>query len=119
MLAWAMVAAYRRDQEADAVSPFFCCVALLSPLSWKAHFVIALLPVARLASQAIHASCPLRAKGAAVALIAAFSLFNLTSPKIIGLAAAEWADAHSLVFFGCAVILIGVLIPTRPTKGPG
>ena len=40
-----------------------------------------------------------------------FVLFNLTSPQVIGLAAAEWADAHSLVFAG-ALLIFGACVAT-------
>ncbi|MCI0485634.1 MAG: DUF2029 domain-containing protein [Blastocatellia bacterium] len=88
-----------------AAAPFFCCLVLLSPLSWKAHFVALILPVAYLISQALEASGRRRYSIAAV-LISATILFNFTSPKIIGTHASEWADAHSLVFAGALLIFI-------------
>jgi energy-converting hydrogenase Eha subunit G len=39
-------------------------------------------------------------------LVAVFVLFNLTSPRVIGLGAAEWSDAHSLVFAGGLLVFI-------------
>lgn len=104
LLAFAVFAAARARGELAAAAPFFCCLVLLSPLSWKAHYVILILPAAYLL-------CRAKAPGKARQLIAAtlgaaFVLFNLTSPHVIGLAAAEWADAHSLVFAGALLIFI-------------
>lgn len=104
LLGLAVFAAVRARNELAAAAPFFCCLVLLSPLSWKAHYVILILPVAYLL-------CRARAPGKArqliaATLVAAFVLFNLTSPHVIGLAAAEWVDAHSLVFAGALLIFI-------------
>jgi alpha-1,2-mannosyltransferase len=104
LLALAVSAAFRSRSELAAAAPFFCCLVLLSPLSWKAHYVILILPAAHLLFRA-------KTSGKAQNLIAvtlglAFVLFNLTSPHVIGLAAAEWSDAHSLVFAGALLIFI-------------
>ena len=104
LLALAVFSAVRSRSELAAAAPFFCCVVLLSPLSWKAHYVILILPAAHLLFRA-------KTSGKARNLIAvtlglAFVLFNLTSPHVIGLAAAEWSDAHSLVFAGALLIFI-------------
>lgn len=104
LLAFGVFGAVRARSELAAAAPFFCCLALLSPLSWKAHYVILILPGAYLLSLAA-ASTNARVLIAAT-LGAAFVLFNLTSPRVIGLAAAEWADAHSLVFAGALLIFI-------------
>lgn len=111
LLALAVFAAVRARSELAAAAPFFCCLVLLSPLSWKAHYVILILPAAYLL-------CRARAPGKARQLIAAtlaagFVLFNLTSPHVIGLAAAEWADAHSLVFAGALLIFIACAASTQ------
>ena len=84
-------------------APFFCLIVLLSPLSWKAHFVALLMPVFQLLERAIT-EVKARRVSASVVLIIVFALFNLTSPKIVGLSVAEWADAHSLVFAGAALL---------------
>jgi alpha-1,2-mannosyltransferase len=102
LLALAVFAAVRARSELAAAAPFFCCLVLLSPLSWKAHYVILILPVAYMLSLAKTKARPF----IAATLGAAFVLFNLTSPHVIGLAAAEWADAHSLVFGGALLIFI-------------
>lgn len=99
LLAIAMIAASRAPSELIAAAPFVCCFVLLSPLSWKAHFVALILPVASLAAEAARARGGRRTALIAL-LVLIFLLFNLTSPHVIGLRAAEWADAHSLVFFG-------------------
>ena len=102
LLAFAIFAAVRAQNELAAAAPLFCCMVLLSPLSWKAHYVFMLLPVARLVSLMKTAGKPRYVIAAALAVT--FGLFNLTSPRVIGLAAAEWADAHSLVLAGAFLI---------------
>lgn len=102
LLAFAIFAAVRAQNELAAAAPFLCCMVLLSPLSWKAHYVFLLLPVARLGSLM---KTPGKARYViAAALAVSFALLNLTSPRVIGLAAAEWADAHSLVLAGVLLI---------------
>jgi len=98
-------AAVSASSELRAVAPFVCCLVLLSPLSWKAHFVLLILPIANLAAR-----LRISAKGwrvlIAATLLATFLLFNLTSPRLIGLAAGEWSDAHSLVFAGALLVFM-------------
>jgi alpha-1,2-mannosyltransferase len=111
LLALAVFAAVRARSELAAAAPFFCCLVLLSPLSWKAHYVILILPVARLLSLAKTSG---KARNwIAVTLGAAFVLFNLTSPHVIGLATAEWADAHSLIFAGALLVFIACAASTQ------
>ncbi|PYT09588.1 MAG: hypothetical protein DMF60_02305, partial [Acidobacteria bacterium] len=102
LLAFAIFAAVRAQNELAAAAPLFCCMVLLSPLSWKAYYVFMLLPVARMVSLMKTAGKPRYVIAAALAVT--FGLFNLTSPRVIGLAAAEWADAHSLVLAGAFLI---------------
>ena len=108
LLAFAIFAAVRAQNELAAAAPFFCCTVLLSPLSWKAHYVILLLPVAHLVSLINRAGKARYLIGAALAV--SFALFNLTSPRVIGLAAAEWADAHSLVLAGALLIFAACIV---------
>ena len=110
LLAIAAFAAVRARTELAAAAPLFCCMVLLSPLSWKAHYVILIPPVAYLISRAKV----LKRGGLLIAstLVAAFTLFNLTSPRVIGLAAAEWADYHALVFVGALIIFIACAAST-------
>jgi len=111
LLGVAVLAAVRTQSEAAAAAPFFCCLVLLSPLSWKAHYVILILPIAHMLYLA-----KTWAKGRLVivaTLVAAFALFNLTSPKVIGLAAAEWADEHSLVFAGALLVFVACAASNR------
>lgn len=108
LLAVGMVAARRARSEVVAAAPFVCCVVLLSPLSWKAHFVVLLLPVASLIAEACRTRRPRREFLIAV-LALVFVLFNFTSPAVIGLRAAEWSDAHSLVLIG-AVLIFGASV---------
>lgn len=104
LLALAVFAAVRARGELAAAAPFFCCLVLLSPLSWKAHYVVLILPCAYLLSRL---KTPSKTRYViATALVGGFTLFNLTSPQVIGLAAAEWADAHSLVFAGALLIFL-------------
>lgn len=110
LLTAAVLAARRARSEIVGAAPFFCCVVLLSPLSWKAHFVIFVLPGACLLFAVLHSKTSPAARRAFLSVIlASFALFNLTSPRIIGPAAAEWADAHSLVTLGGLLILFAVL----------
>lgn len=108
LLAIAVFTAVRAQNEIAAAAPFFCCMVLLSPLSWKAHYVILLLPVAHLVSR-------MRTSGKAwympaAALAVSFAVFNLTSPRLVGIAAAEWADAHSLVLAGALIIFVACVV---------
>ncbi len=101
---------FRATNELSASAPFFCLAVMLSPLSWKQHFVILLLPIAWLTGAALREELKRRRVLLIAALLAVFALFNLTSPKLLGIPAAEWCDAHSLVFLGafllyCAAIL--------------
>jgi len=116
LLGIAAFAAVRARTELAAAAPSFCCMVLLSPLSWKAHYVILIAPAAYLISRAGG----LKRGGLLIAstLVAAFTLFNLTSPRVIGLAAAEWADYHSLVFAGALIIFIACAAITlaRPNE---
>jgi alpha-1,2-mannosyltransferase len=100
----AVAAARSAGGELSGIAPFFCCTVLLSPLSWKAHFVILILPIANLLFRT-NGSTRSRFLIAAT-LIAVFALFNLTSPRVVGLAAAEWADAHSLVLGGGLIVFV-------------
>jgi alpha-1,2-mannosyltransferase len=105
LLALAVFAAVRAPSELGAAAPFFCCLVLLSPLSWKAHYVILILPAAYLFSLL---KVPGRVRFLAGATLgAAFLLLNLTGTQVIGLAAGEWADAHSLVVAGALLVFIG------------
>ena len=104
LLALAGFAAVRAENEMAAAAPFFCCQVLLSPLSWKAHYVILIPPIAHLLSL-VKTLRGVRFSIAATLGIA-FVLFNLTSPRVIGLAAAEWADDHSSVVAGALLIFV-------------
>lgn len=107
LLTLAVIAAARARSELAGGAPFFCCLVLLSPLSWKAHYVILIPPVAHLLVLAKSSTKARLAIGAT--LVAALVLFNLTSPRMVGLAAAEWADGHSLVVAGALLIFVACL----------
>jgi alpha-1,2-mannosyltransferase len=107
----ALFSSARATGPLSQAAPVFCCLVLLSPLSWKAHFVLLLLPIFALAVQ-VEASRSRRKRFFLIASLAVvFTCFNLTSPKIIGLAAAEWVDAHSVVLLG-ALALFGASVAT-------
>ena len=105
VLAAAVWGATRARDEMSAVAAFFCSAVLLSPLSWKAHFIMLILPMVQLSGAMLNAPRT-RRRLIAATLAAAFLLFNLTSPRAIGLRAAEWSDAHSLVFAGGLLVFI-------------
>jgi hypothetical protein len=107
----AFVAAFVKQNEWAASLPFFCLSVLISPLSWKQHFVILLLPISFLAGRALQETA-LPAKSLCLTTLGLlFALFNLTSPKVIGVAAAEWCEAQSLIFAGAFTLYL-VLIFT-------
>lgn len=105
LLVAAIVAAVSASGELSSVAPFVCCLVLLSPLSWKAHFVLLILPIANLVAR-LRTSTKAWRLLIATTLLATFLLFNLTSPRLIGLAAGEWSDAHSLVFAGAMLVFM-------------
>jgi hypothetical protein len=84
-------------------------MVMLSPLAWKAHFIALILPAADLAGKAVWAGTGLNRRVLIFALGAAFALFTLTSPTLIGISAGEWADRHSLVLVGSLVIYFAAI----------
>jgi hypothetical protein len=94
------------QSEIGAAAPLFCCVVLLSPLSWKAHFVVLILPIGYLIAETWQAHARRSGIVVGAALTLTFGMFNLTSPRIIGPAAAEWFDAHSVVFAAALLIFV-------------
>ena len=123
VLAAAFFSARRARGEMAAAAPFFCCLVLLSPLSWKAHFVALILPVAYLSAEVAGGTDVRRMRLILGVLLAAFALFNLTSPLIAGRLAAELADSASLVWAGALLIFscsVGsVLSPEAKQAGDG
>ncbi|MEW6127756.1 MAG: glycosyltransferase family 87 protein [Acidobacteriota bacterium] len=103
----AFFTAIRAQNNLAAIAAFFCLTVMLSPLSWKQHFVILILPVVCLIGEALREQQ--RKYPICILLVLLFALFNLTSPKLIGIAAAEWCEAHSLVFAGALLINIACL----------
>jgi hypothetical protein len=108
-LAIAFFVAIIRQNELSASLPFFCLMVLLSPLSWKQHFVILILPIAFLISKAARVHAPPAKKLLLATLFMVFALFNLTSPKIIGITAAEWCDQHSFIFAGGFILYLALV----------
>jgi hypothetical protein len=116
LLALAGIVATRVQNEIAAGAPFFCLAVLLSPLAWKQHFVMLILPLAFLIGETLNEKDK-RTKYLLVSLLGVvFAFFNLTSPKIIGLAGAEWSDAHSLIFAGGMLLYIGSMIRALQTS---
>jgi alpha-1,2-mannosyltransferase len=124
LLMGALIPARTRDMEIDAAGPVFCCMVMLSPLAWKAHFVALMVPAAGLTGKAIRAGPGLSRRLLCFAIAAASGLFTLTSARLIGTSAGEWADRHSLVLLGALIIYLAVLAGDRiggaagPEKAP-
>ena len=91
---------YRQGNEVSVSAPFFCLTVLLSPLSWKQHYVILALPLAYVIGRAWREQRPRRRAVLMALPVVIFALFQLTSPRLIGVRAAEWCDAASLVLAG-------------------
>ena len=85
-------------------------MVILSPLAWKSHFVILILPAAYLAARALAAAPGTRRRAAGLAVATAFGLFTLTSPTLIGANWAEWADRHSLILLGAFITYLATLV---------
>lgn len=113
LLVLAIIAAAIARNAIAAAAPLFCCVVLLSPLAWKAHFIMLLLPVVNMVKESgIWSLKPsiMKRYSIVVKLIISFCVFNLTSMRIVGQAIAEWANSHSMVFAGAALILFSSII---------
>jgi len=138
LLALALIAAALARDTLSAVAPIFCCMILLSPLAWKAHFVMLLLPVVSLVASGQWSVVSGQQSGVgkqksgvesresrvwrkyliAGLLAALFCMFNLTSRRIIGLRVAEWADQHSLIFAGAVLIFFVSVTMTLSNRKP-
>ena len=103
MLAGSALTAMRRPASSGSSASLFCCIPLLSPLAWKGHFVVLIFPIALVISEVIWKPRSKSRFGLVAVLILVFALLNLTSPRVIGLAASEWADRHSLI---CAAVVL-------------
>lgn len=108
LLALAMAAAFFARSE-SAAAPFFACYVLLSPLSWKAHFVALIFPAAFLIAQMLSLNKGRLKRAIAALLFAAFAIFTLTSHRLIGKPAAGWADSHSLICAGALLIFFATV----------
>ena len=109
LLIVAIAAAAVARSEMAAAAPFFCCMVMLSPLSWKAHFVILILPVAFIIGCALKESSIIRKRLLLAALLAVFALSNLTSKNLFGEGFAAWADAHSLVLAAAFIVYVAAV----------
>ena len=109
MLAASMLTAMRNPGSASSMASLFCCIPILSPLAWKGHFVVLIFPAAILMSEIASRSRTKRGYALIAVLIVVFALFNLTSPRIVGLAASEWVDGHSLIFAGAMLLYLATI----------
>jgi len=109
LLVVALAAAAVARTEVAAAAPFFCCMVMLSPLSWKAHFVILILPVAFIIHCALEESSIIRKRLLLAALIAVFALSNLTSKNLFGERFAAWTDARSLVLAAAFIVYVAAV----------
>ena len=114
MLAGSALAAMRRPASSGSIASLFCCIPLLSPLAWKGHFVVLIIPIALLISEVIWKPRSKTRYGLVAVLIAVFALLNLTSPRVMGLAASEWVDRHSLI---CAAAVLFYMATICSTVG--
>ncbi|HEU4391305.1 MAG TPA: glycosyltransferase family 87 protein [Blastocatellia bacterium] len=104
LLVIGIAASARRSVEEPAAAGLFLALApLISPLSWKSHFVVMLLPAAILAREAVRSNGWRRITAVAATSIG-LVLFNLTSPRLIGISAARWIEEHSLIM-GAAILM--------------
>src|SRR5262249_203687 len=110
MFGLSLVTALRAKAESLAAAPWICLIPLLSPLAWKAHFVVLVLPACVLAARALGRGSRLDGILAWIAIATSFALFNITSPRIVGLRAAEWADAHSGVMIGACLLFVATAL---------
>jgi alpha-1,2-mannosyltransferase len=115
MLAGSALTAMRKPESFSSLVSLFCCIPLLSPLAWKGHFVALLFPAALLISDVASRPRTKLSYGFIAVLIAAFALFNLSSPRIIGLAASEWVDRHSLICAGALLIYLATICSSTPS----
>ncbi|MGA9769077.1 MAG: glycosyltransferase family 87 protein [Blastocatellia bacterium] len=119
LLALAIIAAAVFARSESAVAPFFACYVLISPLSWKAHFVALIFPAAFLIGQIFSINNERLKRAIIAVLIIAFIVFTLTSHRLIGKLAAGWADAHSLICAGALLIFftaVTVIIRQREPR---
>ena len=112
MLAGSAFIAMRRPASSGSIAALFCCIPLLSPLAWKGHFVVLIFPAAFLIAEVIWQPRSKTRFGVVAVLIAVFALLNLTSPRIIGLAASEWVDRHSLTCAAAVLIYLATIFLT-------
>src|SRR5205085_8043010 len=80
----ALAAAAVARSEMAAAAPFFCCMVMLSPLSWKAHFVILIPPVAFIVQCALQELLVAHRRRLFGVLVVVFALSNLTSKNLFG-----------------------------------
>src|SRR5437764_11765718 len=109
LLIVAAAAAAVARSEMAAAAPFFCCMVMLSPLSWKAHFVILIPPVAFILQCALQESTVARRRLLLGALVAVFALANLTSKNHFGEGFTSWADACSLVLAAAFIVYVAAV----------
>jgi hypothetical protein len=118
LLALAVIASvFTRSESAAAL--FFACYVLISPLSWKAHFVALIFPAAFLIGRMLSTSDKRFERAIAVTLAIAFVVFTFTSHRLIGKPAAGWADSHSLICAGALLIFFAAATVIIRQRGQG
>ena len=117
MLTASALTAMRKQGSWGSIASLFCCIPILSPLAWKGHFVVLIFPAAVLISKIASTLRTKLSYGLIASLLTAFVLFNLTSPRVAGLATSEWVDRHSLIFVGAMVIYLATICSVW--MGPG
>ncbi len=102
----ALAVSSRGLSELASAAPFFCLAVILSPLSWKDHYVILIPAIGALGLRFLNAGTRRAKLITGGALVVCFALFNVTSWRIIGFPGAELADSHSLVFAGAVLVFV-------------
>jgi alpha-1,2-mannosyltransferase len=107
LLVIGIAAARRSAQVSPAAALFFVLALLISPLSWKSHFVVLLFPAAAVATGAFTSKGRRRTALLSI-LSAAFLLLNATSPRLIGVEAARWMEQQSSIMAAAVLMFFAV-----------
>lgn len=105
-----VVAARKTTDETGAAALFFCLWLIVSPLTWKAHYVGLLLPAVYLVRCGLAFDTGLKRAAFWTVIGLVFVTFNLTSSRIIGQDGAYWVEQRSLILAACIMVLVCILI---------
>jgi hypothetical protein len=115
----------RRDLIALELGAVLLLMLMVSPMSRKAHFVVLMLPfAAALNYLQLHRGDPQRRGPYQLLFVvtaAAFVIFNLTSPDVVGKKAAVYLLALSSFFFATIALYLAsclTLLKERPVRKP-